>query len=203
MTYYDSHSIARRMTDEEQFERLLLGLPARVPWVIPGGVDVCPELYGELHTHSHWYDKRVDERELRLVSQLINMGAPLLGICRGHQLIAIAMGGTLYQDIHLDGATKNHYHGPVRITANSILAKIFPDGNGQRVGRWLSANSLHHQAVKDVPPGWVVSARSPDGIIEAIESPVHPQIISVQWHPEVTGQWEPMLNYLSQYIKGE
>jgi putative glutamine amidotransferase len=113
---------------------------------------------------------------------------PVLGICRGCQLLAVAAGGSLYQDIKLfaqSGAhTLRHYqylqrdlpsHG-VTVSPGSLLHSI--------VGEEIMVNSLHHQAVKDAPQGWLVSARAKDGVIEGLECPDSPFVLGVQWHPE-------------------
>jgi putative glutamine amidotransferase len=200
MQYYNTHSIATKFTDDQLLE-LLEQIPLDNIWYIPGGADVCPELYGEENNYSSWFDKQVDSRELKLVRRLIELEAPILGVCRGHQLITIAEGGTLYQDIWMENITTDHSHGPVRVNPESILAEIFPYGNYNRIEDTIIANSLHHQATKDLPEGWEVSAWAKDGVVEAIENPDKPNIISVQWHPEFSTQFYDMLEYLTQFIK--
>ena len=127
-----------------------------------------------------------DWHELMLVSLAANRQLPILGICRGLQVMTAALGGKLYQDIYKEtSATLKHSQKTerhvathtVRIDSESLLHKIF----GTQV---LPVNSFHHQAVKEVAPGFAVSALSPDGVIEAVESTQHKSMIGVQWHPE-------------------
>lgn len=127
-----------------------------------------------------------DAQELMLARLAANRQMPILGICRGIQIMMAAFGGKLYQDIYKEaGATLKHSQDTerhvathsVRIASTSQLAKIFDDTN-------LHVNSFHHQAVKEVAPGFAVTALSPDGLIEAVESTDYKSMIAVQWHPE-------------------
>ena len=111
---------------------------------------------------------------------------PILGICRGIQILNVACGGTLYQDCseaessciqHNQAHTPDHVSHSVQITPGSALAAIF--------GENTFVNSFHHMAVKDVAPDFCVTAVAPDGIIEAIESTTDHFILAVQWHPEM------------------
>lgn len=153
-----------------------------------GGGDINPlfldeEPILELHGINH---KR-DRQELLLMTMAANKQIPILGICRGIQIMNAAFGGYLYQDIHSQREQKCIKHDQdlergiashtIQINKESILHDIF---NVEK----LAVNSFHHQAVKEAAPGFKVSARSNDGIIEAIESTEFKSMIGVQWHPE-------------------
>lgn len=156
--------------------------------LLTGGGDINPlflkeEPVKELHS----INPRRDRQELLLARLAANRQIPVLGICRGIQVLNAALGGSLYQDIYsqaegklikhsqdLDRAYASH---TVRIEEDSLLAKIM----GQTT---LPVNSFHHQAVKEPAPGFRVSARATDGIIEAIESKEYKSMLGVQWHPE-------------------
>ena len=153
-----------------------------------GGGDINPLLLGEqpipqLHSITPMRDKQ----ELLLARLAYDRQIPMLGICKGIQVIAAALGGTLYQDIYCqkEGVTVKHSQDldrteashTIDIATNTLLYNIFNKET-------IAVNSFHHQAVRDVPQGFKASALSSDGIIEAIESTEHKSIIGVQWHPE-------------------
>lgn len=203
MSYYNSRSVAR---NQEWFDYVLQEMPngqfMNHPWMFPGGADIDPALYGEEITYTHWFEEDMDTKEVALAGLLLEMGVPMLGICRGHQIITAAAGGTLYQDIWFDGATQGlHRHETVDVKRDSILAEIFWHSNQLIARDKLRANSLHHQATKDVPEGWQIAAYAPDGIIESIYNPDMPQVVSVQWHPEMLGQTEEIYEYLYQFTR--
>lgn len=157
--------------------------------VLQGGADVSPLTYGETPSRPEWAGDRVrDLYEIDLVQEFVSRGKPVLGICRGLQLINVAFGGTLYQDIqseHADGlghfdpeAYDQHTH-LVSIVAGTRLAGLYPGVGEARV------NSIHHQAVERLGSGLVIEARSvPDGVVEAIRSTGPGYVAGVQWHPE-------------------
>jgi putative glutamine amidotransferase len=119
-----------------------------------------------------------DALELRLARLALKDGKPLMGICRGHQVIVVAGGGKLHQDIEMDtGSPHPSYPHAIRLHPQSLV--------GRAMGATAMVNSYHHQAVKWVPRGWRVVAEATIGVgAEAIECPGLP-VISVQWHPEV------------------
>ncbi|MES3001267.1 MAG: type 1 glutamine amidotransferase [Pseudomonadota bacterium] len=159
--------------------------------VLHGGADVSPLSYGEQPLQEKWAgDKIRDEYEIDLVAAFEREGKPVFGVCRGLQLINVAYGGTLYQDIatqipkaltHRDATTyDNNFHG-VEIAPGSRLASLYPQGTRVKV------NSIHHQAIKELAAGFAVEAVSfEDGIIEAIRrtDAARPYLAAVQWHPE-------------------
>ena len=153
--------------------------------LLPGGEDVNPARYGQ--AISEKCGEIVDVRdyiEMEMLKAFLPTGKPILGICRGHQLLNVYFGGTLHQDIvalsgckHDDYPHKDLGNHRVTITSGTKLARIL----GKKS---LQVNSLHHQAVDTPAPGMIVSAVCEDGIIEGIELSDYPFCIGVQWHPE-------------------
>ena len=159
--------------------------------VLHGGADVSPLSYGEVPLQEKWAGDRVrDEYEIALVAAFERAGKPVFGVCRGLQLLNVAYGGTLYQDIatqlpqalpHRDATVYDRNFHTVEIVEGTRLAQLYPGTKSARV------NSIHHQAIKDLAPGFAVEAVSnEDGLIEAIRRPDagRPYIAAVQWHPE-------------------
>jgi putative glutamine amidotransferase len=144
--------------------------------LIPGGADIHPGFYGEQITYANPCAPDRDWLEFQLVARALSECKPVMGICRGHQLLAVTAGGTLYQDLQRQRKGAHPTTHNAYITPKSQLAKL--------LGATITVNSYHHQAIKTLPAGFTVAARAHDGTIEAIESPQYP-IISVQWHPEV------------------
>lgn len=155
--------------------------------IFSGGGDINPLLLGEEPIKElHSITPERDQQELLLVRLAYDRQIPMLGICKGIQIINAALGGTLYQDIHtqMEGIRIKHNQDQdrrypshqVTISRGSILEKIF--------GTELAVNSFHHQACKSAAPGLKVTAMSSDGVIEAIESDEFKSIMGVQWHPE-------------------
>lgn len=153
--------------------------------LLPGGEDVDPEYYGQTPTEKCGeIVKARDHTEMKMLEAFLSTGKPILGICRGVQLMNVYFGGTLHQDIqdiasckHDDYPHKDLGNHMVTLADGSKLAQIMR----QRV---LRVNSLHHQAVDQVAPGLIAAAVSEDGITEAVEYPAHRFCIGVQWHPE-------------------
>lgn len=161
--------------------------------VLHGGADVWPGNYGEDPLQEAWRGDRVrDDYEKALVKAFVAAGKPVFGVCRGLQLINVAFGGTLYQDIatqlpnatvHNDDAAFDLNFHQVEIVPGTRLGTLLKDATSLRI------NSIHHQGIKDLAPGFVVEARCPnDGMVEAIRlqgSPGAPYVAAVQWHPEL------------------
>jgi len=156
--------------------------------VLSGGVDVDPALYGDApHPRLRRVDRRRDDFELALVVEALRRELPILAICRGHQVLNVAMGGTLVQDIPSEFEGGIDHDAPGRRWRRVHRVDIVPGSRLHEVlGRvTVSVNSFHHQAVGRLGRGLVVSARSErDGLIEGIEFPELPFVIGVQWHPE-------------------
>jgi len=155
--------------------------------LLSGGADVDPALYGEPpHEKLGRVIPERDAFELALCREALGRHLPLLAICRGQQVLNVATGGTLVQDIpsQLSGAVDHdpdterwgEAH-PVRILPGTRLRAILGTDT-------VTVNSFHHQAVKEPGQGVIVSARADDGVVEGIEVPEQPFTVGVQWHPE-------------------
>ena len=156
--------------------------------VLQGGADVAPESYSQHATRPEWGgDRTRDAYELELLHEFIEADKPLLGICRGCQLLNVAFGGSLYQDIatevptaiaHVDELYDRYYHD-LRFSEGSSLVRLFDSPPTQKV------NSIHHQAIKNLGRDIVVEAvSSQDNIIEAIRYKKANFVVGLQWHPE-------------------
>lgn len=156
--------------------------------VLQGGDDVAPESYGQRPLHQEWSGDPVqDAYELALLSRIIARPIPVLGIGRGAQILNVAMGGTLYQDLEtqVEGAPTHRnwdryelIEHAVRLTSGSLVHEVYG-------GRELLVNTIHHQGVRDVASDFIVSAVAPDGVVEGIERVDEEQwFVGVQWHPE-------------------
>ena len=157
--------------------------------VLQGGADIAPETYGEQPLNPEWSGDRVrDGYEIRLFKEFVRQGKPVFGICRGCQLINVALGGTLYQDINsqvaqsiphrCDRRYEDHFHA-MRVVEDGWLARLYPGTTLTRI------NTIHHQAVKALGRDLVVEAVSePDGVVEAVRWAGPSFVAGVQWHPE-------------------
>lgn len=150
--------------------------------VIGGGDDIATDLYGATAAYDNTADRARDEMELAAIKRARVDNTPILGICRGAQLINVAAGGTLYSDIsELRRSTSNRVNPlackPIALKRRSRLAAIVGSSR-------LRVNSLHHQAVHGLGSGIQASARDADGFVQAIEAPNAAFVIGVQWHPE-------------------
>lgn len=155
--------------------------------VLTGGSDVWPGSYGESALRPEWEGERArDEHERALLEAFLAKGKPVLGVCRGLQLINVALGGSLHQDIPtcVPGAARHRDQASYDRNEHGVIVE----------GTWLSGvlgategrvNSVHHQAIARLAPGLEIEARcTEDGLIEAIRSPSHRFLVGVQWHPE-------------------
>ncbi len=159
------------------------------------GSDLAPALYGE--TQRHAFTRMSDERatmELGVAKMAYRADVPMLGICGGMQSINVALGGTLYQDIHaqlhtpiehLPTQTATRTAHAVHVAPRSLLRRI--TGKAR-----IEVNSSHHQSVKKVAPKLVQTAVAPDGVIEAIEASDRSFVLGVQWHPEFLHDRDPV-----------
>jgi putative glutamine amidotransferase len=171
-------------------EDVLHALYERVDAVLlPGGPDVDPAIYGaERHPETKVIDDARDSLELTLARWTYADDRPLFGICRGHQVMNVALGGTLIQDIPSEVTTdfthdtpdtlpRSTIQHPVELNPDSHLASILGSST-------VAVNSLHHQSVQRPAPGVTITGYSPDGVIESLEAPDKRFVLSVQWHPE-------------------
>lgn len=161
--------------------------------VVSGGPDIDPALYGETpHAHLGPIEREADPRELDLVQAADEQRMPILAICRGMQLINVARGGALWQDLPSEqpsdvvhrqmdpGSTMTH---GVEIEGDSLLARL-AYGEHEGDSHQLPVNSFHHQAVRELGRDLRITARAEDGVVEAIEATDRPFLLGVQWHAE-------------------
>ena len=159
--------------------------------VLQGGADISPLAYGEQPHKPEWVgDPMRDRFEIALVRAFGDAGKPVLGVCRGAQLINVALGGSLHQDVPLHRSDDYDQHAhEVRLEPGSGLARLYGDPGPRRVV------SIHHQAIKQLGRDLRVEARSdPDGLIEAIRGTGKTYVCAVQWHPEFHGGREDFLD---------
>lgn len=172
--------------------------------LLPGGADLQPSTYDAApRSPLAGVDPALDATEIALARWALAEERPVLGICRGQQCLNVAAGGTLFQDIptEIPGALTH------RLEARNALAHLISVEPDSRLERALGAmrfevNSLHHQSVHRVAPGFLVTALAPDGVIEGIERPDHPFALAVQFHPEelVPGH-EPSERLLGAFVE--
>ena len=171
-------------------------------FLLSGGADIDAKYYGECNMpYNGEISPYRDHMEIFTARRAMEGNKPILGICRGIQVINVAMGGTLYQDVysqikgkellkHSQEAPKWYPTHDIHIERDSRLWSCFMTES-------MNVNSFHHQAVKDVASGFVITARADDGIIESIESPEHIFAVGVQWHPEL--MWEEIPVFLKLF----
>lgn len=212
----------------QAYVRVLVDAGA-VPWLIPllegedtlraicahldgvfltGGVDVDPVRYGEeRHLLCDPSDPARDQTEIALVRWALTEQKPVLAVCRGIQLLNVACGGSLYQDLtalypqaikhdyfFTAGHRRDFLAHPVQIEAGSHLARVLGTEQSQ-------VNSMHHQGIKQLAPGFRASAFAPDGLVEGIEKPGERFVIGVQWHPEeLTANHPPMRRLFREFV---
>jgi len=178
--------------------------------LLPGGNDVNPMLYGEERkSHTQPPHTERDMFELYLIEKAMDKKIPILGVCRGLQILNVKFGGTLYQDTEkeMEGSIRHDWHEensePV---PRSLLAhSVSFDGESRLhtlVGiDSVEVNSLHHQGIKDLGKGLVATGHSPDGLVEAVEMPSYPYLLGVQWHPEELYSTPVWKSFLDDFIK--
>ncbi|MCS6847967.1 MAG: gamma-glutamyl-gamma-aminobutyrate hydrolase family protein [Anaerolineae bacterium] len=158
--------------------------------LLSGGGDVDPALFGEpAHEKTYGVDRERDEVEMALARWALQDDKPLFAICRGIQVMNVALGGSLIQDLpsqwgsavphdgNYNGFERHAVAHPVCIEPGTHIAQIMGPGE-------VGVNSFHHQALKDVADGLIITSRAPDGIVESVEFPGKRHYIGVQWHPE-------------------
>jgi putative glutamine amidotransferase len=196
------------------------GLPALMPpgeerlgeWlhtldaiVMTGGGDLSPSLYGgREHASLDRVDPERDASELEIVQAVLRSELPALCVCRGMQLLNVALGGTLIEHLadETDGSVQ--HHGPnagvvphaVSVRASSRLAAVLGETE-------LAPLSKHHQAVRELGQGLEVVSTAPDGVVEAVELEGRPALLAVQWHPELSAADEPAQQRLFDWLVAE
>jgi putative glutamine amidotransferase len=173
--------------------------------VFTGGADVSPSFYGEIESEMCGKEEpKRDEIEISLVILALKAKKPILAICRGAQLINVAFGGTLYQDIpseyetsisHIQAEARTEYSHSVKIEKGTPLFDL--------VGcEHMRANSFHHQAIKVLGKGLIPMAYAPDGIVEAVYLESYPYLRAYQWHPErICSKDEHNMGIFKDFIK--
>ena len=189
------------MTDAQDMWDAMVNLVDGV--IFPGGEDIAPHRYGEeTRPACGQIIEGRDRQELYTFGQFLQRGTPFLAICRGIQLVNVFAGGSLYQDIASEYDTAiNHAQfsvsvGPIHTVALQEKSLI-RTASGQDI---LNVNSRHHQAVKALGKGLVISGKSPDGLVEAIEYNNNYPGIAVQWHPENLAQGMPASQALFNWL---
>jgi putative glutamine amidotransferase len=172
---------------------------------LPGGVDIDPVSYNETATSACGrVDPDRDRTEIMLSEWAMKEGKPILAVCRGAQLLSVAAGGPLYQDVtsEFPGAIKHDYFPKadawtrqdlvhnVNVVADSRLSRVLGSDKDFLV------NSMHHQGIKQLAPSLVANAFAPDGLIEGVESDDDNFVLGVQWHPEDLADSDPVMRKL-------
>lgn len=196
--------------DEELIEQYVEQLDGLI---LTGGWDIDPVYYGEnpLIGLGEIAPSR-DETEIALTKAFLKAGKPILGICRGHQILAVVLGCTLYQDLdtqkknvlnHHPKIPRNRPMHSIQIVENSLMHQIIKSTN-------IRVNSMHHQAVRDLGEHVLITATADDGTVEAIESTQYPNVLGVQYHPECMVEEDQkaqaLFNWLineSKLVKGQ
>ncbi len=174
--------------------------------LIPGGTDVDPELYHEsLKKYAGTPDPERDATEIMMLAEAQKRKLPILAICRGFQMLNVYTGGSLYQDLKIErpesanhdfheGFPRTHLAHPVSVENGTILKEMVGADT-------VEVNSLHHQGINVLGKGLIVSAKSPDGLVEGIELENYPFCVGVQWHPEELATNEPWSTLFRKFIE--
>ncbi len=203
------------MTSYVEAVRLAGGIPVLIPLnlseaelaplldrfdglLLPGGGDIDPQRYnGRPHPTVAGIDADRDRVEIFVARYAVETAKPLLAICRGQQVLNVALGGTMWEDVEsqVDGSIRHDYNLAYPRNFLPHTVDIQPDSLlAHALGRTQTpVNSLHHQAVRDIADRLTVTAVAPDGIVEGLEVAGHPFAIGVQWHPENLVQDDPAM----------
>lgn len=176
--------------------------------LLSGGGDVDPALFGEpQHEKTDGIDRQRDEVEMALARWALQDDKPMFAICRGIQTVNVALGGSLIQDLPSQwgdaishngnqlGLERHEVAHTVCVEPGTCLARIVGAGD-------VGVNSFHHQALKRVAEGLIVTSRAPDGVVESVEFPGKRHYIGVQWHPEeMTADREDMMRLFRSFVE--
>ncbi|MGY2727145.1 gamma-glutamyl-gamma-aminobutyrate hydrolase family protein [Thermostichus sp. OS-CIW-26] len=172
--------------------------------VLTGGGDLCPSTYGEdpQHPQVRYVNSERDRFEVALAEAVMTQGIPVLGICRGMQLLNVVSGGKLIPHVPDVYDKLDHFNPADRKPIRHNVSLIRSTRLHQIVGaEEISVVSWHHQAIRDVPSGWRLAARSTDELIEAIEHETHPWAVAVQWHPEFTFEETEHFRLFQEFVQ--
>jgi putative glutamine amidotransferase len=189
--------------DNTKIKKLIQGLDGVL---FSGGGDVSPDLYGtESQPEVKSIDLDRDRVEIQLVHEVVERGLPFFGICRGIQIINVALGGTLYPHIpdqlvgainhpYIEGKPRDYLAHDVTVEPNACLAKILEQPR-------IKVNSMHHQGILSLASRLVATAHAPDGLVEGVELKGKQFGLAVQWHPECLTQYEPMRALFRTFVE--
>jgi putative glutamine amidotransferase len=189
--------------EEEAYQALF----ARLDGILfTGGGDIAPDHYGgQSHSKVGDVDSERDRVELWLAKQVVEQDKPFLGICRGFQVLNVALGGSLYEDIldQKEGALKHDYYPdyPRNLLAHGVTIEPASRLAGILGLTAAQVNSLHHQGVRQLASRLTATAHAPDGMLEAYELPAHRFGLAVQWHPEWLQEHEPMRKLFEVFVE--
>ncbi len=175
--------------------------------VISGGDDINPNLYHEeLSNFSQGIDDELDGFQIKIIEKALTLNLPILGICRGHQIINVAFNGTITQDLSLLHTEVEVIHDQLKmgITRNQSVHEVILSKDSKLwnlYGDKLKTNSFHHQIIGKVGKGLKVTGQTKDGIIEVIESMNHDFVLGVQWHPERSGINKALFDLFINYCR--
>lgn len=173
---------------------------------LAGGEDIHPAAYGQApHALLGTTDAERDRVEILLTRLAVDEGKPVFGVCRGHQVLSVALGGTMYQDVQtMAPEVERHDYRDKRFSRQFLSHTVSVDPDSwlaRTVGEQPQVNSLHHQAIDRPGAGLEVIGRTEGGVIEAVEMPGHPFVVGVQWHPEELVADAKMLDLFKAFVR--
>jgi putative glutamine amidotransferase len=170
--------------------------------ILSGGYDVDPLLYGEEPTQKQdFIYPEIDNHDIKLIKAAFRMNKPILGICKGIQILNVAFGGTLYQDLsHIEDCFIMHSQNSKRDMPGHTVEILKETKLHRILGDNVRTNSFHHQAVKEIAPDFIANAWSKDGVVEGMEMKGERFVLGVQWHPEGMFEKYPIMLKLFEAI---